>query len=99
MVMIVRVPLSVSPSFLINIRLLQDLLRSNVMTAGDLSAVTKPFPAQRHVAELVYRYVPQNMQFFHPLVTKFHPCDFLVSSLIKEIWNVLWEHALKTFKI
>merc|ERR1719324_1600615 len=31
-----------------------DILRSIVMTAGDLSAVTKPFPAQRRVAELVY---------------------------------------------
>ncbi|EGD82484.1 hypothetical protein PTSG_11971 [Salpingoeca rosetta] len=31
-----------------------DILRSIIMTAGDLSAVTKPFPAQRRVAELVY---------------------------------------------
>eukprot|EP00049_Salpingoeca_infusionum_P017470 m.353088 g.353088 ORF g.353088 m.353088 type:complete len:607 (-) comp16680_c0_seq1:195-2015(-) len=31
-----------------------ELLRSIVMTASDLGAVTKPFPAQQRVAELVY---------------------------------------------
>lgn len=30
------------------------LLRNIIMTAADLSAATKPFPAQRRVAELVY---------------------------------------------